>query len=107
MEKRMKNSLKKKIPFAKLEKAAYILKTIGHPTRLAIIGLLACNKEMSVTDIYMELEAEQSVVSHHLSNMKLKGLLASKKEGTSIYYSLKEKNLIHIIACVEKCDCNM
>jgi DNA-binding transcriptional ArsR family regulator len=103
----MKASLKKRIPKDKLEKAAYILKTIGHPTRLAIIELLAPNKEMSVSEIYEELEVEQSVVSHHLLNMKVKGLLSSKKEGTNIYYSLKEKNLIELIACVGKCDCNM
>jgi ArsR family transcriptional regulator len=103
----MKTTLKKKISKDKLEKAAYILKTIGHPTRLAIIELLATNKEMSVGEIYEDLDIEQSVVSHHLLNMKLKGLLSSKKEGTNIYYSLKEKNLVEIISCVEKCNCNM
>lgn len=98
---------KKRISREKLEKAAFILKTIGHPARLAIIELLSENKEMAVNEICAELDLEQSVISHHLLNMKIKGLLASRKEGTNIYYSLREKNLNEIISCVEKCDCNM
>ena len=100
-------STKKRIAKEKLEKAAYILKTIGHPMRLAIIELLSENKELAVNEICGELEAEQSVVSHHLLNMKVKGLLTSRKEGTSILYCLKEKELSEVIECVERCNCNM
>lgn len=98
---------KKRISTEKLGKAAYILKTIGHPARLAIIELLSENKEMAVNEICGELEMEQSVISHHLLNLKVKGLLSSRKEGTNIYYSVKEKNLKEILECVERCDCNM
>jgi DNA-binding transcriptional ArsR family regulator len=97
----------KKISVKKLEKAAYILKTIAHPLRLSIVEYLSAGNELSVTQICELLDAEQSLVSHHLQNMKLKGLLKSRKEGVCMYYSLKETRLSEIIRCVEKCDCNM
>lgn len=98
---------KKRISTETLEKAAYILKSIGHPARLAIIELLSARKEMAVNEICGELGMEQSLISHHLLNMKIRGLLSSRKEGINIYYALKERNLTTLIACVEKCDCNM
>ncbi len=96
-----------KLQKQKLEKAAYILKTIAHPTRLAIIQLLNYKGKMGVNDLCKNLECEQSLVSHHLSNMRIKGLLKTEREGTSVFYSLKEKDLLKIISVIEKCNCNM
>lgn len=96
-----------KIDQNKLEKAAFILKTIAHPTRLAIIDLLQEKKKLSVNEICERLECEQSLLSHHLSNMRIKGLLNSQRKGTSIYYSLKEKDLAKIVTVIEDCECNM
>jgi len=91
----------------KLEKAAYILKTIAHPTRLAVVGLLENKERLSVNEICEALGCEQSLLSHHLTNMRLKGLLRAEKEGLNVFYSLKERNLISIMECIEKCDCTM
>ena len=91
----------------KLEKAAYILKTIAHPTRLAIIDILDQYQQLPVNEVCRLLKGEQSVISHHLINMKLKGLLTASKSGNQVYYSLKEHNLLQIIACVSNCDCFM
>ncbi len=96
-----------KVEKQKLEKAAYILKTIAHPTRLAVIQLLDKKGKMGVNDICRSLQCEQSLVSHHLSNMRIKGLLKSEREGTSIFYSLKERELLKIMEAIDKCDCNM
>ncbi|HPD54973.1 MAG TPA: metalloregulator ArsR/SmtB family transcription factor [Bacteroidia bacterium] len=91
----------------KLEKAAYILKTIAHPTRLAIIALLEEHPRLSVNELCANLECEQSLVSHHLSNMRIKGLLKAEREGTNIYYSLKAKEVSQIVEIIEHCPCNM
>lgn len=91
----------------KLEKVAYILKTIAHPTRLSIIHLLEENDRLSVNELCSVLGCEQSLVSHHLSNMRIKGLLKSEREGINIYYSLKEKELAKIVSVIEHCHCNM
>lgn len=91
----------------KLEKAAFILKTVAHPTRLAIIDLLSYHQKLSVNDICENLDGEQSLISHHLINMKLKGILRSEKDGQQVFYSLKEKDVTKLIECIEHCECNM
>ncbi|MDJ0367589.1 metalloregulator ArsR/SmtB family transcription factor [Hymenobacter sp. H14-R3] len=88
----------------KMEKVAFILKTTAHPTRIAIVQLLAANDSLSVSEICERLGgAEQSLTSHHLANMKLKGLLSSSRSGKNIYYSLKMREVINVIQCLASC----
>lgn len=91
----------------KLERVAYILKTVAHPSRLGIIYLLEQHPRLSVSEMCEMLGTEQSLTSHHLQNMRLKGLLKVKREGRSMMYSLKEKDISMIIECLENCGCNM
>ena len=88
----------------KVEKVAFILKTIGHPVRLGIIDLLVHHDRLSVNDLCEKLDLEQSLISHHLSNMKSKGILASQREGKNIYYSLKLQEVRTVIECMSKCE---
>ncbi len=88
----------------KVEKVAFILKAIGNPLRIGIIDALRVNDELSVNEISARLDAEQSLVSHNLLNMKLKGILESRREGKNIYYRLKLKEVLKVIECMENCD---
>ncbi len=89
---------------SKLSKAAYILKTVAHPTRLAIVEILSKFERLSVTEISQVVVCEQSLLSHHLINMKLKGILLAEREGQNIYYSLKIKEVSKLMACIENCE---
>lgn len=91
----------------KLERIAFILKTVAHPLRLGIIHLLEQHPKLSVSDICTMLNSEQSLTSHHLQNMRLKGILSVKRDGRSMMYSLKERDVSLIIECLENCQCNM
>ena len=91
----------------RLERIVSILKTVAHPSRLGIIFLLEQHPRLSVSEICEMLGSEQSLTSHHLKTMKLRGLLKAKREGRSMYYSLKEKDVSLIIECLENCQCNM
>lgn len=91
----------------KLERIAFILKTVAHPLRLAIIHMLEQHARLSVNEICEKLDAEQSLTSHHLQTMKLKGILSVKREGRNMLYSLKERDVSLIIECLENCNCNM
>ncbi|MCP9768586.1 transcriptional regulator [Lacihabitans sp. LS3-19] len=90
----------------KFEKAAFILKTVAHPMRLAIVELLTENNKLSVNEICLKLQSEQSLVSHHLINMKLKGILQSSRDGQFINYSLRLKEINNLLDCIENCTCN-
>ncbi len=91
----------------KLERIAFILKTVAHPMRLGIIHLLEQFPRLSVSEICEKLNSEQSLTSHHLQNMRIKGILSVKREGRSMLYSLKERDVSLIIECLENCSCNM
>lgn len=95
-----------KIDTNSLEKGAFILKTIAHPVRLAIIQLLEKNEELSVSEVTESTGEEQSAISHHLINMKLKGILSSRKDGNKVFYFLKEKDVVKVLSCIQNCDCN-
>ncbi|MBC7862267.1 MAG: helix-turn-helix transcriptional regulator [Bacteroidia bacterium] len=88
---------------AKLDKAATVLKAVAHPTRLKIVCLLGEFKKMSVTEISEKTACEQSLVSHHLTNLKAKKILEIKREGKNIYYSLSDRHLLNIIKCINNC----
>lgn len=95
--------LKAEVDIKKLEFVAFILKTIAHPLRIGIIDLLTRNEKLCVNDICEKLGSEQSLTSHHLSNMKLKGILNSSRDGKNIYYSLKLKEVVEVINCMNRC----
>ncbi len=88
----------------RVEKIAFVLKTIAHPMRVAIIDLLSVNEKMSVNDITAYLGLEQSLTSHHLANMKMKGILGSKREGKNIFYFLRMKEVPDLIKILEDVD---
>ncbi|RLD25156.1 MAG: transcriptional regulator [Bacteroidetes bacterium] len=87
-----------------LEKAAFILKSIAHPSRLAIINILSKQPWQAVFEISNKLDMEQSLTSHHLNTMKTKGVLESKREGKSIKYKLKLTEVTQVLSCIEHCD---
>ncbi len=93
--------MEKPLDHERVEKIAFVLKTIAHPMRVAIIDLLNENEKMSVNDITAYLGLEQSLTSHHLANMKMKGILGSKREGKNIFYFLKMKEVPGLIKMLE------
>jgi len=97
---------KRNLDKQQLDKASFVLKTIAHPIRLAILQLLHQHERLSVSEICDRIKTEQSVTSHHLSNMKIMGILSASREGKNVYYSLKENSVVDIISLLESMDVN-
>ncbi|NIN72100.1 MAG: metalloregulator ArsR/SmtB family transcription factor [Gemmatimonadetes bacterium] len=94
-----------KLSVEAVRQAATMLKCIGHPIRLQIIELLDRTGEQNVTAIYEELEIEQAVASQHLNLMRDKGILASRREGVNVYYSIDDPRVTQVIDCIhDHCD---
>jgi ArsR family transcriptional regulator len=89
-----------------LKIAASLLKAVAHPMRLSILQLLERDGKMSVTEICENLSSEQSLTSHHLSNMKQKGILGCERDGQRILYFLKITELSNLLRCMESCSCH-
>ncbi len=88
-----------------MDEAAYTLKAISHGTRLCVISLLADTEEMNVSEIGEKLKCEQSLLSHHLTDMRAKGILNCRREGKNCFYSLKNKQITRILDCIKSCNC--
>ena len=63
------------------------LKALGDPLRLRMVDLLR-HGEMTVSDISEFLETEIATVSHHLQILKNAHIVAPRRDGRFIYYSL-------------------
>lgn len=90
-----------------LKAVALLLKTIAHPNRIAIITLLKNEGRQSVNEICEKLGGlDQPLTSHHLSNLKSKGIVGSKREGRNIFYFLKLEEVTGVIECIKNCKIN-
>lgn len=83
-----------------LDRTSASLKAIAHPIRLSIIDLLRDGKRMNVTQIYTTLGLEQAVASQHLSILKEKDILDSRRQGKHSYYFLKHPRIVEVINLV-------
>jgi ArsR family transcriptional regulator len=88
-----------------MEEAAYVLRAISNGTRLCVISLLSKHDELNVSQLVEELKCEQSLLSHHLTDMRAKGILNCRRDGKNCYYSLKNKQIVQILDCIRSCNC--
>jgi len=82
-----------------IELKAEILKALGHPTRLAIVEMLA-EGEKCVCKINDQIDADHSTISKHLSILKQVGLLSDRKQGLNVYYKLEVPCVMNFIGCI-------
>ncbi|MBX3043322.1 MAG: winged helix-turn-helix transcriptional regulator [Candidatus Kapabacteria bacterium] len=95
--------MKRRIKADQLERMSELLKCIAHPLRLEIIELLEEYQRLCVSDIVEKLNVEQSVISHHLTKLKDKGILKSSREGKNVYYEIAMHDLLALFNCIEHC----
>jgi len=79
--------------------AADVLKAVAHPIRLQVVELLEAG-EMCVGRISEALGEKQAITSQQLNTMKDKGILASRREGTKVFYRLENENVTQVLHCV-------
>lgn len=64
-----------------------MLRTLSDPTRLRLLSVLQ-HGELSVTALCDELHLAQPTVSHHLGRLRSARLVASRRDGKKVFYSL-------------------
>jgi DNA-binding transcriptional ArsR family regulator len=80
-------------------KAAQLMKALGNESRLLILCYLD-GKELSVTALNNCLDLSQSALSQHLAVLRKDGLVKTRRESQTIYYSLQgdtAKRIIHTL----------
>jgi ArsR family transcriptional regulator len=72
---------------------AEMCQVFSHPKRLEAINVLR-DGEMSVTELAQKLGLTVGNLSQHLSMMKERRILVSRKEGNMVYYRISNPKLI-------------
>ena len=78
------------------EYKASIFHALAHPTRIAILETLR-DGEISARAIQERLGVEQANLSQHLAILRSRQIVANRKEGNQVFYSLRNKALIKVL----------
>ena len=85
-------------------KASALLKAISHESRLLILCLLL-REEMTVGQLAEYSDLSQSAFSQHLSVLRREGLVKTRKEAQTVYYSLKDPAVTKILEALYSIYC--
>src|SRR6476469_3235157 len=87
------------MPFA--QHPIYVLKAdffraLGHPTRVRILELVS-EQERAVGELQEALELDSSGTSQHLAALRRQGLVETRRQGTTIFYRLKDPRVADLL----------
>ena len=84
--------------------AAHLLKALGNEQRLLIL----CNLlegPLSVGELNRKLDLSQSALSQHLALLRESGLVDTRREAQTIYYSLPDGPVVSVMALLQDIYC--
>lgn len=75
---------------------AEFFRVLGHPVRVRILELLR-EGELSVGALQAALELDSSGTSQHLGTLRRQGVLEARRDGTSVYYRVKDPRMFQLL----------
>jgi ArsR family transcriptional regulator, virulence genes transcriptional regulator len=91
---------------ANAQSAAQMLKAIANESRLLIL----CNlegKELSVSELNEQVSLSQSALSQHLAVLRKDGLVKTRRESQTIFYSLGDARASEVIRTLHQLYCKV
>ena len=79
--------------------ASDLLKALAHESRLLVLCLLA-EKERSVGELEQILSLRQPTVSQQLARLRLDGLVDTRRDGKTVYYSIADDDVRRVIEVI-------
>jgi DNA-binding transcriptional ArsR family regulator len=89
---------------ARAAEAASFLKALSHEGRLMILCHLS-NGEKSVTALEDLLGARQAAVSQQLARLRADGMVTARRDGKTIYYSIRDPKAAAMMELVYEMFC--
>lgn len=86
------------------ENAVAALKLLANPERLLLLCQLS-QGEFSVGELEEQLAIHQPTLSQQLGVLRGQGVVATRREGKNIYYSVADPNLLEILAVLYRIYC--
>jgi DNA-binding transcriptional ArsR family regulator len=80
---------------------AEFFKTLGHPARIRVLELLS-QREHAVAELLPEVGIEAANLSQHLAVLRRAGLVATRKEGSTVFYSLTSPHVAELLAVARR-----
>ena len=74
-----------------------LLKLLGHPDRLMVLCQLKFG-EQSVGELARNLDIKQSPLSQHLARMRYEGVVSSRRDAQTMYYSIADEKVAQVIS---------
>jgi DNA-binding transcriptional ArsR family regulator len=84
--------------------AARLMKALANDSRLMILCYLD-GKELSVSELNENLDLSQSALSQHLAVLRRDGLVKTRRDSQTIYYSLEGDQASRIISTLHDMFC--
>jgi DNA-binding transcriptional ArsR family regulator len=81
------------------ETQSEFLKTLSHPTRLAILDILR-DSEQCVCHMEATLNLRQAYISQQLTILKNAGLVESRRDGLNLYYRTIKPEIFEVLDTV-------
>lgn len=86
------------------ERASDLLKLLGHPHRLMVLCQLKMG-EKSVSELSEIVGVSQSPLSQHLARMRYEDVVETRRDGQTIYYSLKDSEASQLVEALYRIFC--
>ncbi len=83
--------------FDELSSKLYIL---GEPIRMQIMRVICNNGSLRAVDILEEFSISQPTLSHHMNLLLEAGLVTTRKDGRSIWYSINNDTIGDLISFI-------
>lgn len=80
---------------------ARLFRVLGHPVRIRILELLV-GGERTVGGLQAALDLDSSSTSQHLSALRQVGVLDSRRDGTNVYYRVKDPRVAQLLAVAKQ-----
>ena len=75
------------------ERTAVVGRAMADPKRLCVLESLA-EGELSVSDLSARVRCQVPNMSQHLAVLRAAGLVAARREGTTVYYRLADSKVL-------------
>jgi ArsR family transcriptional regulator, virulence genes transcriptional regulator len=89
---------------AAADAASEFLKSLASPVRLRILCML-CGREASVGELAETLGVRQSVASQHLALLRKDGMVSTRRDGQTIWYTLADARVVRIMEALQATFC--
>lgn len=87
-----------------IDRASRALKAISHPLRLKILCVLG-EEEASVQDIVSMVGTSQSNISQHLTLLRDKDVLTSRRDANRVFYRVGDSRTLKLISMMQDVFC--